>query len=101
MKSYQPPYKITSEILALVAQICETIANTNLVEIQNSPQLRKQNRIKTIAGTLAIEGNTLGCQPFLMESPSEVHKGRLPRYEGQLKPMRAWQNIKQIVWMIC
>ena len=60
MKSYQPPYKITSEILSLVAQICEAIASTNLVEIQNSPQLRKQNRIKTIAGTLAIEGNTLG-----------------------------------------
>ena len=28
-------------------------------ELQNSPQLRKQNRIKTITGTLAIEGNTL------------------------------------------
>ena len=60
MKPYQPPYKITSKILSLVAQISEAIAGTNLVEIQNSPQLRKQNRIKTIAGTLAIEGNTLG-----------------------------------------
>jgi translation elongation factor EF-4 len=27
--------------------------------LNSSPQLRKQNRIKTITGTLAIEGNTL------------------------------------------
>lgn len=56
---YQPPYTITSKILSLVAQISEAVAGVNLVEIQNSPMLRRQNRIKTITGTLAIEGNTL------------------------------------------
>lgn len=56
---YQPPYIISSKILSLVAQISEAIATANLLEIQNSPQLRKQNRIKTITSTLAIEGNTL------------------------------------------
>lgn len=59
---YDPPYKITSKILSLVAQISEAMATVAIVEIQNSPQLRKQNRIKTIAGTLAIEGNTLGLE---------------------------------------
>ena len=54
-----PPYTITSKILSLVAQISEAVAGANLLEIQNSPQLRKQNRIKTITATLAIEGNTL------------------------------------------
>ena len=58
--TYNPPYTITPKILSLVAQISEAVAGVNLLEIQNSPQLRKQNRIKTITGTLAIEGNTLG-----------------------------------------
>lgn len=31
----------------------------NASQLNASPQLRKQNRIKTITGTLAIEGNTL------------------------------------------
>ncbi len=57
---HQPPYKITSKILSLVAQISEAIADATLLEVQNSPQFRKRNRIKTITGTLAIEGNTLG-----------------------------------------
>lgn len=38
------------------------MAGAAIVEIQNSPQLRKQNRIKTITGTLAIEGNTLSLE---------------------------------------
>lgn len=59
---YQPPYRITSKILSLVAQISEAIAGIHLVEIQQSPELRKQNRIKTITGTLAIEGNRLGVE---------------------------------------
>ncbi|VAW52047.1 Fic domain protein, KPN_03553 type [hydrothermal vent metagenome] len=62
MNTYQPPYKITPKILSLVAQISEAVAGVAIVEIQNSPQLRKQNRIKTITGTLAIEGNTLSLE---------------------------------------
>jgi Fic family protein len=56
---YNPPYTITPKILSLVAQISEAVTSANLLEIQNSPELRKQSRIKTITGTLAIEGNTL------------------------------------------
>ena len=62
MKPYQPPYKITPEILSLVADISEKLAGVDIIAVQNSPQLRKQNRIKTITGTLAIEGNTLGLE---------------------------------------
>ena len=59
---YQPPSQSLKEILSLVAQISEAVADTGLLEVQKSPQLRKQNRIKTIAGTLAIEGSTLGLE---------------------------------------
>ena len=57
--SYKPPFTITSDILNLVAQISEKMGVLNGSVLHSSPQLRKQNRIKTITGTLAIEGNTL------------------------------------------
>lgn len=68
---YNPPYKITPKILSLVARISEAVANEKSIDIKNLPQLRKQNRIKTIAGTLAIEGNTLG-----LEQISAIIEGR-------------------------
>ena len=57
--SYQPPFTITSEILNLVADISQQVGRLDASLLNASPQLRKQNRIKTLAGTLAIEGNTL------------------------------------------
>ena len=57
---YQPPYTITSKIIHLVAQISESIGRlTALTQIQDGLRLRKANRIRTIQGSLAIEGNTL------------------------------------------
>lgn len=55
-----PPYDITPKILTLIRSISEKIGavNANYLSRQ-SPQLRKQNRIKTIHSTLQIEGNTL------------------------------------------
>ena len=61
MSSYKPPYTITSKILRYVAKISEEITK---LEMRRSalvnPRLRKTNRIKTVAGTLEIEGNLLG-----------------------------------------
>lgn len=57
--SYTPPFTITADILNLVAKISEQVGMLNASGLSASPQLRKQNRIKTITGTLAIEGNTL------------------------------------------
>ncbi|PJX12850.1 cell filamentation protein Fic [Halomonas sp. 141] len=57
--SYQPPFTITSEILNLVADISQQVGRLDASALNASPQLRKQNRVKTLAGTLAIEGNTL------------------------------------------
>ncbi len=58
--SVKPPYDITPKILKLISSISEKIGaiNANYLSKQ-SPQLRKQNRIKTIHSSLQIEGNTL------------------------------------------
>jgi len=57
--SYQPPFIITPAILNQVSLISEKIGELSLKQNQLSPQLRKTNKIKTITGTLQIEGNTL------------------------------------------
>ncbi len=56
---YEPPFSITPEILNAVARISEQVGAFGHERWDNQPKLRRQNRIKTIAGTLAIEGNTL------------------------------------------
>lgn len=49
MKTYTPPYKITSKILKLSTQIIEDITKLELSkEIKNKPLLRKKNRIKIL-----------------------------------------------------
>ena len=54
---YIPPYKITPKITNLVAQISEAIGS--YLYVYEDLRLHRANRIKTIKGTLAIEGNTL------------------------------------------
>ena len=56
----KPPYDITPEILKLVSLISEKLGEVNANYLsKQSPQLRKQNRIKTIHSSLQIEGNSL------------------------------------------
>ena len=58
--SMKPPYDITPKILKLISSISEKIGEVNANYLsRQSPQLRKQNRIKTIHSSLQIEGNTL------------------------------------------
>ncbi|APC96543.1 Fic family protein [Francisella frigiditurris] len=57
---YQPPYTITPKIISLVADISQEIGKiTATSQIERDLRLRKINQVKTIRGTLAIEGNTL------------------------------------------
>jgi len=54
------PYKITSFILSKVSLISEKLGEVNANYLSKpSPQLRKQNKIRTIHASLSIEGNTL------------------------------------------
>lgn len=61
--SNKPPYDITPKILALLAGISEKIGAINAHTLSKvNPELRKQNRIKTIQASLQIEGNTLSLE---------------------------------------
>lgn len=54
--SYKPPYKITPKIVDFVSRISEAVGSFYAHE---ELRLHRINRIKTIQGSLAIEGNTL------------------------------------------
>ena len=54
-----PPYTITSDILALAERIGEAIGRAEEAAVSTDLRLRRINRIRTIHGSLAIEGNTL------------------------------------------
>jgi len=59
----KPPYEITRKILYLYGQITEALGICqSIMLIRPEAALRKQNRIKTIHSSLAIEGNTLNIE---------------------------------------
>lgn len=62
-QSYQPPYSITAKILNAVAEISELLGRWSAGhQGALSPQLRRENRIRTIQASLAIEHNSLSLE---------------------------------------
>ena len=61
--SYKPPFTVTTKIINLISEISEKIgALTALNENSLHIKLRKNNRIKTIQASLAIENNSLSIE---------------------------------------
>lgn len=56
--SYKPSYTISDKILNLVVEITMLLSKVDIA-FKNNVLLRKKNQIKTVVGTLAIEGNNL------------------------------------------
>lgn len=59
MSRYQPPFTITPFILNQVVEIGELLGHWAVHSGRTSPLLRKENRIRTIQASLAIEHNSL------------------------------------------
>lgn len=59
-KSYVPPYTITDKTVNLISAITEIITKITINDnMSNNPRLRRDNRIRTIHASLAIENNSL------------------------------------------
>ncbi len=62
----KPPYEITPEILHLLTDISRLLGQVEGLHLDKPfPQLRKRNVVKTIHGTLKIEGNTLSEEQIM------------------------------------
>ena len=60
MEQYIPPFSLTNQMLMLVAQIAEKTGNiSNYHTFEAKPHLRRNNRIRSIHSSLAIEANSL------------------------------------------
>ena len=86
--SYQLPFDITPKIVDRISAIAEQIGRLGRHGLNASPQLRKQNRIRTIQGTLAIEGNSLS-----LAQVTAILEGK--RVLGQLREIREVQGAIQ------
>lgn len=60
MSEYTPPFTISNKMLDLVSAISEKVGKINSnKELDNKPQLRRNNRIRSIHSSLRIEANSL------------------------------------------
>ena len=60
MEKYTPPFTITNRMVASISQISEKLGQiSNYREFESKPHLRRNNRIRSIHSSLAIEANSL------------------------------------------
>ncbi|MBN8461090.1 MAG: Fic family protein [Verrucomicrobia bacterium] len=99
---YSPPFTITPAILSLVAEIAGEVGRLGAISGQGSvPKLRRENRIKSIHASLAIENNTLTLEQVtaviagkrVLGKPSEIQevKNAFAAYEA----MAGWNPSSQ------
>ena len=93
-----PPYTITSKIFSLSTLIIQELTKLQL-QTQNkiSLKLRRQNRIKTLAGTLAIEGNHMGEEKItaILEGKRVLgSKKELAEVQGAIKAYEEISNFR-------
>lgn len=63
MSDYKPPFHMTDKMISLIAEISEQVGRiTVLQEDTIGPHLRRENRIRTIHSSLAIEHNSLSLE---------------------------------------
>jgi Fic family protein len=95
MPNYKPPYTITSKMLTLSTSICEELTK---IELQTNktitPMLRKKNRIKTLAGTLEIEGNFLGEEKITAIIDGKRVLGTIPEIAEVKGAIKAYQELE-------
>lgn len=87
--NYQPPFQITEEITNLIVEIGEYVGEISvLANMSKNPVLRRENRIKTIHSSLAIEHNSLS-----LEQVTDVIDGK--HVWGPPQEIRKVQNAYQ------
>ena len=85
-ETYQPPFRMTEEITNLIVEIGQYVGSITTYEsMHRNPILRRENRIKSIYSSLAIEQNTLS-----LDQVSDVINGK--RVLGPPEDIREVKN---------
>jgi Fic family protein len=92
----RPPYDITQKILKQISTISVQIGEVNANYLnKQSPQLRKQNRIKTIHSSLQIEGNTLTEEQITALIEKERVVGPKKDIQEVLNAIKVYDNLNK------
>lgn len=82
-KPYLPPYTVTDTIIHLIAEISEEVGMVTVKnEASANPRLRRDNQIRTIHSSLAIENNSLSLEQVtdvvngkrILGAPNEIRE---------------------------
>lgn len=85
MAGYEPPFHMSNSIVNLLMEISEQIGRITVLQPENvTPHLRKENRIRTIHASLAIEHNSLTVEQVtaiingkrVLGNPNEIKEVR-------------------------
>lgn len=94
MKGYQPPFTMTEEVANLLAEVAELCGRISALDtLSTNPILRRENRIRSIHSSLAIEQNSL-----TLDQVTDVIEGK--RVLGPAQDIREVQNAYQVYEML-
>jgi len=94
--SYQPPFTITTEIIDLIAEVSELLGEIkHLNESHMAMRLRKISKIKTITGTLQIEGITFNEQQITALLEGKRVLGSMREVAEAQGAIAVYNNIEQ------
>ena len=94
MSKYKPPFHLTEKMITLVAEISEQVGRIALMEGGSvKAHLRRENRIRTIHSSLAIEHNSLS-----LDQVTAIVDGK--RVLGNPNEIREVQNAYQAYELI-
>ena len=94
MSKYTPPYQITTDILNLIEEISKNLTKIEILYKKSIiPKLRKTSRIKTITGSLQIEGNTLDEEKITAIIKGKKVLATFKEIEEVKGAIKAYENI--------
>lgn len=106
MSDYKPPFHMTDKMTSLIAEIGEQVGRiTVLQEGTISPHLRRENRIRTIHSSLAIEHNSLSLEQVtaildgkrILGNPNEIKEVQNAYEAYELMPRLAPSSVDDLL----
>ena len=96
MENYVPPFSITNKMLDYVSSIMEKIGKMdNYTFLDKMPNLRRNNRIKSIHSSLAIEANSLSLDQVKAVISGKTVLGPKREIQEVLNAYKAYEMIGQ------
>lgn len=96
IKTMTPPFTITIRILEQVAKIERLIGRLeSLDHPKPQPYLRKSNRVRTVQGSLAIEGNTLNLDQVTALIEGKTVIGKQSEIQEVLNAIQVYDQLSE------